>query len=38
MKTYDFMDVYAREKWTQTKSGYNPLKEDFSNTSIFLNS
>jgi len=34
-KTYEFMDIFAKTKWTETRSGYNPLKEDFLNTSIF---
>lgn len=30
------MDIYSKEKWAETKSGYNPLKEDFENTSFFV--
>ena len=30
------MDEYSREIWTETQSGYNPLKEDFANTSFFV--
>ena len=33
-KTYEFMDLFSKTKWTETKSGYNPLKEDFLNTSL----
>jgi len=33
-KTYEFMDLFSKTKWTETKSGYNPIKEDFLNTSI----
>jgi hypothetical protein len=28
------MNEFSKENWTTTKSGYNPLKEDFSNTSF----
>ena len=27
---------FSKDEWTNTKSGYNPLKEDFMNTSFFL--
>ena len=37
-KTSQFMKEFSREKWTETKSGYNPLKEDFANTSFFITS
>lgn len=30
------MNEFSREKWTETKSGYNPLKEDFQNTSFLV--
>ena len=36
MKSYEFVDEYSERNWVRTKSGYNPLKEDFSNTSFFL--
>lgn len=36
LKTHEFMDEFAKEKWCQTQSGYNPIKEDFLNTSIFF--
>ncbi|KAL4445616.1 hypothetical protein ABPG74_006167 [Tetrahymena malaccensis] len=36
LKSYQFMDIYSKEKWAETKSGYNPLKEDFENTSFFI--
>lgn len=35
-KTADFMKEFSREQWTETKSGYNPLKEDFYNTSFLV--
>ncbi|EGR27457.1 hypothetical protein IMG5_195690 [Ichthyophthirius multifiliis] len=36
LKSYQFMNLYSRQQWTETKSGYNPLKEDFGNTSFFI--
>jgi hypothetical protein len=36
MKTHEFVSEFAKEKWAETQSGYNPLKEDFLNTSFFL--
>ena len=36
LKTHEFMDEFAKVKWAQTRSGYNPLKEDFLNTSILV--
>lgn len=36
MKSYEFVDEYSDKNWVTTKSGYNPLKEDFFNTSFFL--
>ncbi len=36
MKTYEFVEKHSEKQWAKTKSGYNPLKEDFSNTSFFL--
>lgn len=30
------MNKYSKEIWAETKSGYNPLKEDFENTSFFI--
>lgn len=38
MKSYEFMNHFAKEKWTETKSGYNPLKEDFLNTAFLVTS
>jgi len=32
------MDEFSIEKWTQTQSGYNPIKEDFFNTSFLVTS
>jgi len=36
MKTHQFVEEYSHTKWATTKSGYNPLKEDFLNTVFFL--
>lgn len=36
MKSWEFMEKFSREKLTTTRSGYNPLKEDFMNTSFFV--
>eukprot|EP01017_Pseudomicrothorax_dubius_P027994 TRINITY_DN3286_c0_g2_i1.p1 TRINITY_DN3286_c0_g2~~TRINITY_DN3286_c0_g2_i1.p1 ORF type:complete len:322 (-),score=67.25 TRINITY_DN3286_c0_g2_i1:715-1680(-) len=36
LKTADFVEQNTRTKWTETKSGYNPLREDFANTSVFF--
>jgi SAM-dependent MidA family methyltransferase len=36
MKSYQFMDSYAKNNWTQVKTGYRPLFDDFRNTSFFL--
>lgn len=36
MKSFEFVDEHSDKNWVTTKSGYNPLKEDFSNTSFFL--
>ncbi|KAJ1619420.1 S-adenosyl-L-methionine-dependent methyltransferase [Pavlovales sp. CCMP2436] len=36
VKTRDFMREYAELEGTETRSGYNPLVEDFSNTSLLL--
>ena len=36
MKSYRFMENYAKDNWTQVKSGYRPLFDDFRNTSFFL--
>lgn len=35
MKTWEFVERYSESNWCQTQSGYNPLKEDFSNTTMF---
>lgn len=35
MKTKDFMQRYGDVTATCTESGYNPLLEDFSNTSFY---
>ena len=36
MKSHEFINEFAKEKWAETRSGYNPLKEDFLNTSILI--
>lgn len=36
VKSADFMRAYASLEQTATRSGYNPLLEDFLNTSFFL--
>ena len=36
VKSYEFVDNFSKDDWTMTKSGYNPLKEDFGNTSFFV--
>ena len=36
VKSFQFMDSYSKENWAETKSGYNPLREDFENTSFFI--
>lgn len=36
LKSHEFIKEFSREKWAETKSGYNPFKEDFMNTSFFL--
>ena len=34
MKAHKFMSKYAKKDWTQTKTGYRPLFDDFRNTSF----
>ena len=36
LKSHDFVEQFSEKNWAKTKSGYNPLKEDFANTSFFL--
>lgn len=36
LKSFEFVERFSEKNWAQTKSGYNPLKEDFANTSFFL--
>lgn len=36
LKSHKFVDEFSKDKWVETKSGYNPLKEDFGNTSIMV--
>lgn len=38
MKTRAFMEQHADLRVTRTQSGYNPLLEDFTNTSFYLGS
>ncbi|KRX04263.1 hypothetical protein PPERSA_11387 [Pseudocohnilembus persalinus] len=35
-KSKEFMQEFSKKEWTETKSGYNPLLEDFTNTSFFV--
>jgi hypothetical protein len=36
MKSHEFMTRFSHSNWAETESGYNPLKEDFMNTSFIL--
>lgn len=36
VKSHEFFEEFGLDNWTVTKSGYNPLKEDFGNTSFLL--
>lgn len=36
LKSYMFMEENAKENWTQVKTGYRPLFDDFRNTSFFI--
>lgn len=36
MKSYEFFEQYGGDSWGKTMSGYNPLKEDFWNTSFYI--
>jgi hypothetical protein len=36
VKSFTFVDSFSRDEWCMTRSGYNPLKEDFMNTSFFV--
>jgi hypothetical protein len=38
LKSYQFFEEYGGNTWGKTVSGYNPLKEDFWNTSFFVSS
>ena len=38
IKSADFLKEYADISQTQTRNGYNPLLEDFSNTRFLLSS
>lgn len=35
LKSYRFMKENAKHNWTETKTGYRPMQDDFKNTSIF---
>lgn len=35
-KSYEFFDEFSLKEWALSKSGFNPIKEDFSNTSFLL--
>lgn len=36
LKSFEFFEEYGGVSWGKTVSGYNPLKEDFWNTSFFV--
>jgi len=36
LKSHEFVEEFSDKQWATTKSGYNPLKEDFANTSFFI--
>ena len=36
LKSYMFMEEFAKDNWTQVKTGYRPLFDDFRNTSFFI--
>lgn len=36
LKSYRFMNDYAKNNWTKVKTGYRPLFDDFRNTSFFI--
>lgn len=38
VKSYEFFDEFGFENWTNSKSNFNPLKEDFGNTSFLVTS
>jgi Putative S-adenosyl-L-methionine-dependent methyltransferase len=38
LKSFEFFEEYGGQAWGKTVSGYNPLKEDFWNTSFFISS
>ena len=35
-KNVEFMDQYALESWAQTQNNYNPMKEEYVNTSFLV--
>lgn len=36
VKSYDFMAEFGFDSWAQTKSTFNPIREDFGNTSFLV--
>ena len=36
LKSYEFIDEFSEDEWALTKSRFNPIKEDFGNTSFFV--
>ena len=36
LKSYQFFDEFGGDSWGKTVSGYNPLREDFWNTSFYI--
>ena len=34
VKSYEFIDEFSHPTWTLSRSGFNPIKEDFGNTSF----
>ena len=35
-KNKDFVDMFALESWATTKNNYNPLREEYMNTSLLV--
>ena len=36
VKSYEFFEEFGVDDWANSRSGFNPLKEDFGNTSFIL--
>ena len=36
IKSYEFFEEFSHEKWSTSKSGFNPIREDFGNTSFLV--